>query len=379
MLGSRASASAFQQAIFVLLTILFSFTVLSARADEVRQTPMEIAQEYARKKQPEQALIWYQVAAKEGNTRALFLVGVAEVKGVGLEKNPAAGVRKIALAAAGGLDAAQFALGYFYQKGVLGAPEPEKAYQWYRAAAEQGLAIAQVALGALYVKGSGVEQSLSEGEVWFEKAWAQQHPMGGFNLGLLKLRRADSPDGFLDGMAILEATAEGGHLRSQLALSKLYLEGRKPYLAAASDKGVFWLQKAAGQGSALAQLGLGLIYLKGSLLPTNAELAYYWLNKAAMQGDARAQLGLAGALITGKVLPKNLPEAYVWLLLSARSGNPQALALRDRLATALSELQREEGERKAQALAIQITGKPPERALESPEQVLGETEQGLSI
>ncbi|MGN5128436.1 hypothetical protein ACTG13_01650 [Aeromonas hydrophila] len=45
------------------------------------------------------------------------------------------------------------------------------------------------------------------------------------------------------------------------------------------------VQKTAMQGYGEAQLALGKIYLSGSSVPQDNELAHYWLIKAVPQGE----------------------------------------------------------------------------------------------
>ncbi len=45
------------------------------------------------------------------------------------------------------------------------------------------------------------------------------------------------------------------------------------------------VQKTAMQGYGEAQLALGKIYLSGSSVPQDNELAHYWLSKAVPQGE----------------------------------------------------------------------------------------------
>jgi TPR repeat protein len=51
-----------------------------------------------------------------------------------------------------------------------------------------------------------------------------------------------------------------------------------------------WLQKAAEQGYAEAQLSLGKLYASGEGVPRDQEEANKWLQKAAEQGDVNDRL-----------------------------------------------------------------------------------------
>lgn len=60
-------------------------------------------------------------------------------------------------------------------------------------------------------------------------------------------------------------------------------------------------KKTAMQGYGEAQLSLGKIYLSGSSVPQENELAYYWLSKAAAQGEREVLLQL------WKITDKDIP------------------------------------------------------------------------
>lgn len=59
--------------------------------------------------------------------------------------------------------------------------------------------------------------------------------------------------------------------------------------------------KAAEQGNAVAQFGLGFIYANGKGVPQNYTQAVYWYQKAAEQGLASAQVNLGLCMTMGKV------------------------------------------------------------------------------
>jgi len=68
-----------------------------------------------------------------------------------------------------------------------------------------------------------------------------------------------------------------------------------------------WFRKAADQGNADAQYGLGLLYFKGLGVPQNYAIAHMWLNLGAAGGNEEAA-NYRDAL-TAKMAPTQIAEA----------------------------------------------------------------------
>jgi TPR repeat protein len=83
----------------------------------------------------------------------------------------------VQLAAKQGNAVAQYLLGEMYDTGH-GAPQNDKtAVKWYKLAAEQGDADAQSNLGLMYRKGQGVPQDYKTAVKWYRLAAEQGMPM----------------------------------------------------------------------------------------------------------------------------------------------------------------------------------------------------------
>ena len=74
-----------------------------------------------------------------------------------------------------------------------------------------------------------------------------------------------------------------------------------------------WFRKAADQGDADAQNGLGLMYREGHGVQQDYAEALKWFRKAADQGNANAQFKLGAMYEMGVGVPPNLTEALKWL------------------------------------------------------------------
>ena len=81
------------------------------------------------------------------------------------------------------------------------------------------------------------------------------------------------------------------------------------------------------------------MYAKGEGVPENAAEAVKWWRKAAEQGQAKAQYGLGRMYATGRSVLKDDAEAAKWFRLAAEQGVASAqygLGLSTLLATASS-------------------------------------------
>ncbi|MDA8959707.1 sel1 repeat family protein [bacterium] len=75
---------------------------------------------------------------------------------------------------------------------------------------------------------------------------------------------------------------------------------------------VKWWRKAADQGDASAQFNLGLCYANGDGVLEDDKEAVKWWRKAADQGDASAQFNLGLCYANGDGVLEDRVEAYAW-------------------------------------------------------------------
>ena len=86
----------------------------------------------------EQALRFFDTAARAGHADALYLLGKCYLKGVGCTKDPAGGVSCLESAAQRGHAAAALRLGSCFAEGIGAPRSAELAAYWYRKAAALG-------------------------------------------------------------------------------------------------------------------------------------------------------------------------------------------------------------------------------------------------
>ncbi|CAH1199049.1 conserved hypothetical protein [Candidatus Nitrotoga sp. BS] len=126
-------------------------------------------------------------------------------------------------------------------------------------------------------------------------------------------------------LAQLKMHAESGNANAQYDLAWLYDTGDdSKILAKDVRKAAEWYEKAAIQGHAKAQTGLGLLYVNGNGLPKDYVKGVDWLQKAAAQGDPEAQLHLGWLYRDNKGIPEDPAKALVWWQNAADRGYAEA-------------------------------------------------------
>ena len=198
--------------------------------------------------------------ADRGDADAQFELGVRQITGEGMEKNPKAGAAWIEKAAKQKHRQAMHVLGTLYQDGIGVKKDLAKAHEWYEKGAAVGFPVSQHALGALYETGEGVTKDPAKAAEWFKKA------------------------------------AEQGHAQSQTAYaSKLENGGGVPKSAA---KAALWYLKAAQQGYILAMSRIANLYYTGQGVPVDFRRAKAWYQRAATSEDPWSSNNLAWFLAT---------------------------------------------------------------------------------
>ena len=141
------------------------------------------------KKNPEEAVKWYEKAAKQGHAKAQVNLGLMYANGDdGVEKDSRKAVTLWKLAAEQGNAKAQLNLGVMYSTGEgVDKKNPEEAVKWYEKAAEQENAKAQLNLGLMYANCDGVEKDYAKARELWEKAAKQGNGSAHFNLGVLSM------------------------------------------------------------------------------------------------------------------------------------------------------------------------------------------------
>ena len=118
---------------------------------------------------PTKALELFKAAAEKGDGYAEFLVGVAYIKGDGVERSDAEALAWFIRAAKHKIVPAQFWVGEMTAKGRGVAADWKAALPYFKHAAEGGWELAYVELGYAYENGYGVKQDYQKAAFCFRQ------------------------------------------------------------------------------------------------------------------------------------------------------------------------------------------------------------------
>jgi TPR repeat protein len=106
---------------------------------------------------------------------------------------------------------------------------------------------------------------------------------------------------YATALLLLRPLADQGTARAQIILGVMYSRGQG--VAQNYDEAMKWYRRAADQGDAAAQTALGAMYANGVGVPQDHAKAMEWFRKAADQGFADAQNDLGSIYDRGSGVP----------------------------------------------------------------------------
>lgn len=143
-----------------------------------------------------------------------------------------------------------------------------------------------------------------------------------FQDAVAAVQRKDYPT----AVRLLEPLARNGNPLAQSRLAWLYYHGHG--VRESDALALQWFERAARQGLAEAQFHLGNMYAYGLAdLPPDtdaARLAAQWYFEAARQGHADAQYSLGILFLTGSGVVKDTNVARKWIARAAAQGHADA-------------------------------------------------------
>jgi len=311
---------------------------------------------------PEKAISWWHVAAKNGDMVAQYNLGTSYHQGHMVGKDRVAAMRFLMAAAAQGDDEAQAYLprveadltreerqtlrdkdqltatpsppadlvkaaqagntdaqsdiGRWYSENFPGSPD---GLGWFKRAAAQGLPKAMHNLGVIAFQANDRALAMK----WFRKAVA-----GGWRNSIVPLGMLLKENGNVDeAFTTFQHGIQLGCPDSEDALSQLIVDKEiEAHYELARSQTI----RAAEQGSAIAQVRLALIYNEALGVERDPGKAMSLYLQAAKQGHSGAQLAAGVALHMGFCLKQDRVAAMRFLMASAAQGNDGAeIYLRD--------------------------------------------------
>jgi TPR repeat protein len=234
------------------------------------------------------------------------------------------------LADQGNVDA-EYMLGHMYDQGLGVARDAVETKSWYEKAAEQGLAHAQCALGMMPLRSPGGEEQSSQ-----KLSESTKDDTRPFNVSeditITTIVKYGRTDGAGNNQELVYSQAQTN------VLYNMRQDGAKPRNVLKSiesdaergresvDYGVAlrWLYKAAAQGDACGQYGIGRFYYGGYGVAKDYGSAVYWFRKAADKGDADAQASLGVLYYNGEGLMQDYESAAKLWRVAAGAGEATA-------------------------------------------------------
>lgn len=117
-----------------------------------------------------ESLKWYFDAAKAGDARAQFLLGLKYETGTDVSRDLAKAADWYEKAAHQDIPEAQFKLATFLERGQGRAADPAAAAKWYERAARAGYAPAQYNFAVLQLNAASTDAQRIDGLMWLMKA-----------------------------------------------------------------------------------------------------------------------------------------------------------------------------------------------------------------
>lgn len=189
-------------------------------------------------------------------------------------------------------------------------------------AATAGYAPAQCYLGSLYFDGNGVERNREEGVAWWTRAAEQGDALAQSNLGFAYAEGIGAKRDREQSVKWYMKAAEGDEANSAFTLEELEEISEDSKLDQDCAQVLGWFLSAHGQGDADAQYNLAMAYMGGVFVDRDYALARKWLERAADQGSAMAQAGLAAMPTEGAMEEASQTEG---------GGHADAAALQEQL------------------------------------------------
>jgi len=179
----------------------------------------------------------------------------------------------------------------------------------------------QFRLGWAYERGEGVPRSYEQAGIWYRKSADQGNPQAMHNLGVLLLLGMGTQKDAVAGYLWIRKAAEAGDPASAFLTGKLLLKGVG--VPRNTQEAVSWLRKAAdaGNADALARLGQDT-YFGDDGIKKDPKAALPLIRAAAEKGNRWACDTMGILYIRGELVPKDLRTANSWLIRGSHAGPP---------------------------------------------------------
>ncbi|PKK65004.1 kinase-like protein [Rhizophagus irregularis] len=310
-------------------------------------------------KNPSKAFEIYKKSAEQENINAQFLIGRCYYRGIGTDIDHVKAFELFKIAAEeGNYSRAQNNFGFLHENGIGTKKDLEKAFHWYHKAAENGHEIAQYNLGEYYELGTGVEKDEVKAFEWYKKSadnnffyaklllgycyvngiGTEVNKKKGFelynNVAQINVERYDYDEksiNILDNMCWWYQKAAEDD--SKVALYNLGKCCELEGILQNKVRAFGFYKKSADQGFVDAQYKVGYCYDHGIGVNMNKEKAFDFYKIAAQEENRDAQKSLAFLYEQGKGTEKNIEKAIYWYEKAVKNGSHEAKERLDNLSS----------------------------------------------
>lgn len=185
-----------------------------------------------------------------------------------------------------------------------------RAYRMFSLSAALGNTSGRLGQALCLLSGKGVEKNTRKCWDLLRELSEEGSLEAAFRLSSMSLRDKSDKTIQEEGLRLLLATAEQGHVLAQTSAGMVYREGD---VADRNDEtAAYWFRRAAEQRDVLASYILATCYFEGRGVPVDFTEGVKWLTVAANEGYAEAQFAMALACVNGKGTEKNIPAGVNW-------------------------------------------------------------------
>lgn len=273
----------------------------------------------------QEALGWYQKAAKQGLYNSYYMMGMI----YGYDEilfNYEKAVSCFEKSAKFGQTDALVRLGIMHLHGV-GAmpPDRQKAFQYFIQAAQADNDLGWEWAAYCHYWGYGTQQNMQKALQFYHKAAQKGSCHSKYMLGYIYGYDVTPPN-FKKAACWFKEAARQGHSDAQLKLGIYYHHGRG---VKQNYKTAFELfTQAALQGHAAAMHNIGAAYENGYGVEKDEKQAFAWYRKSAELGDKCGMFGAGRLLFGGIGTQPNPVEGRRWINKAAEAGLPEAIKWR---------------------------------------------------
>jgi TPR repeat protein len=225
-------------------------------------------------------------SADEGYSAAQYLLGQRYFYGIGLPRDKGQAMSYL-LAASADDDYRAFVLLKIISKGSRGEKrDRENIVATVKRKARSKVSAAQYTLAFMYLIGDGVPKDGVEEVRWYRAA-AGNNARAAFMLSLMYQSGEGLSRNPGEAFRLMRIAAEKGDVRAQYFLGTFYYQGIGTQVDRHSAGA--WFRRSAENGFDDAQLAYGMLLLSGDGVAVDKAQAVEWLGKAARQDNGRAR------------------------------------------------------------------------------------------